>query len=478
MDPGEEGESTMPLTDLQRIAHLFRRAGFGATRDELEAAVAKGYEATVEELLQPEAAPDIEEELLQRYYLDAKESFQLDGAQVGWVYRLINTKRPLEEKMALFWHGLFATGFNKCDDPRVITRQINMFRRHGLGNFREIVVELSRDPAMIYWLDNCQSTGRAPNENYGRELLELFSMGIGNYSEDDVKAAARAFTGWTLSPTLPRQPYGRFDWEFEYRPDLHDDSEKTFLGETGRWNGEDIVNIIVKQPATARFIARHLYNFFVADEPQVPAWSIEPPRDPHAIDAIAAAFRESNYDMRAVLRTLFLSDFFRSETAYLTKVKSPVEHVIGTVRLVKDFTFPKLGLREIALECRYMGQDLLNPPSVEGWHTGKEWIDTGCLVERINFAAQQVGDVTKPGVRLIIDRLRTASPLAPEGFVEMSTDLVGPLTLSNDTRQALLHYARLGGELRFGTDEDDRNAAKRVSEMLQLIVASREYQLN
>jgi uncharacterized protein (DUF1800 family) len=309
-------------------------------------------------------------------------------------------------------------------------------------------------------------------------LLELFSMGIGNYSEDDVKAAARAFTGWTLSPTLPRQPYGRFDWEFEYRPDLHDDSEKTFLGETGRWNGEDIVNIIVKQPATARFIARHLYNFFVADEPQVPAWSIEPPRDPHAIDAIAAAFRESNYDMRAVLRTLFLSDFFRSETAYLTKVKSPVEHVIGTVRLVKDFTFPKLGLREIALECRYMGQDLLNPPSVEGWHTGKEWIDTGCLVERINFAAQQVGDVTKPGVRLIIDRLRTASPLAPEGFVEMSTDLVGPLTLSNDTRQALLHYARLGGELRFGTDEDDRNAAKRVSEMLQLIVASREYQLN
>ena len=204
----------MALTDLQLMAHLFRRAGFGAPRDELEAAVARGYEATVETLLHPETAPEVEEDLLQRYYIDAKESFQLDGAQVGWVYRMVTTKRPLEEKMTLFWHGLFATGFNKCDDPRVITKQINMFRRHGLGSFRELLVELSRDPAMIYWLDNNQSRGDAPNENYGRELLELFSMGIGNYSEDDVKASARAFTGWTLAPTLPRQPYGRFDWEF------------------------------------------------------------------------------------------------------------------------------------------------------------------------------------------------------------------------------------------------------------------------
>jgi uncharacterized protein (DUF1800 family) len=468
----------MPLTDLQLLAHLFRRAGFGATRDVLEQAVAKGYEATVEELLHPEAAPAVEDEMLQRYYVETKESFQLDGAQMTWVYRMINTQRPLEEKMALFWHGLFATGFNKCDDPRVVARQIRMFRRHGLGNMVELLVELSKDPAMIYWLDNCESTGLAPNENYGRELLELFSMGIGNYTEDDVKAAARAFTGWTLAPTLPRQPYGRFDWEFEYRPDLHEDSEKTFLGETGRWNGEDIVNIIVKQPATARFIARHLYNFFVADEPQVPAWSIEPPRDPQAIEILANAFRESHYDLRVVLRTLFLSDFFRSEKACFAKVKSPVELVIGTMRLVKDFDFPRFGLREIALECRYMGQDLLNPPSVEGWHTGKEWIDTGCLVERINFAAQQVGDVTKPGVRFIIDRLRAASPLSPERFVDMSLDLIGPLHASQETRAALLHYARLGGELRFGTTDEERTSAQRVGELLQLIVASREYQLN
>ncbi len=435
----------MPLTDLQRMAHLFRRAGFGATRQELEAALAKGYEATVEELLHPETLPPVEEDLLERYYLDAKESFQLDGAQTAWVYRLINTRRPLD--------------------------------RHGLGSFQELLVELSRDPAMIYWLDNCQSRGGAPNENYGRELLELFSMGIGNYVEDDVKAAARAFTGWTLMPTLPRQPYGRFDWEFEYRPDLHDDSEKTFLGETGRWNGEDIVQIIAKQPSAARFVARHLYNFFVADEPQVPAWATVPPRDPEAINTLVEAYMQSQYDMRAVLRTLFLSDFFRSERAYFAKVKSPTELVIGTVRLTGDFTFPKLGLREIALECRYMGQDLLNPPSVEGWHTGKEWIDTGCLVERINFAAQQVGDVRKPGVRFIVDRLHAAGPLSPEGFVDTCLDLAGPVALRPVTRQALVDHVRPGGELRFEAGSESI-AAQRVSELLQLIVASREYQLN
>ena len=428
-------------------------------------------------MLHPEAVPDVETDLFERYYIEAKDSFQLDGAQTALVYRMLNTQRPLEEKMALFWHGLFATGFNKCDDPRVIAQQIAMFRQHGLGNFRTLLVELSRDPAMIYWLDNNQNRGEAPNENYGRELLELFSMGIGNYSEDDVKAAARAFTGWTLAPTLPLQPYGRFDWAFEYRPDLHDDSDKTFLGETGPWNGEDIVEVIVKQPATAHFLARHLYNFFVADEPQVPAWHNVPPRDPEAIEILTQAYITSRYDIRAVLRTLFLSDFFCTEQTYLAKVKSPTEFVIGTVRLTKDVPFPQLGLRELALECRYMGQDLLNPPSVEGWHTGKEWIDTGCLVERLNFAAQQIADVRKPGVQSIMERLQASSPLSPERCVDICLELIGPLSVRQATRAALIDHIRADGELCFtpGAAEATR---QRVSELLQLIVATREYQFN
>jgi len=454
------------LTDLEQMAHLYRRAGFGATRDELEAAVAKGYEATVEELLHPEAKPDLEEDLIFRYYVDMKESRQIDPAQSYWVYRMINTQRPLEEKMALFWHSLFATGFAKLNHARVMLSQIETFRKHGLGDFRTILVELSKDPAMIFWLDNQENTTDVHNENYGRELLELFSMGIGNYSEDDVKNCARAFTGWTMKNPIPgAQPFGRYDWEFEFRPDLHDYGEKEFLGERGNFDGTDIVDIIVKQPAAAKFIAKRLHNFFVSDKP-----------DEEAIDKLVDVYFKSNYNIREVMRALFTSDAFRSPKAYYAKVKSPAEHVVGIMRLVEDFQFPAWGIRDISLECRYMGQDLLNPPSVEGWHTGKEWIDTGILVERINFAAGQVGDISKPGVQKIIGRIRAMGELSPDAFVDANLDLIGPLDVSDTTREALLQHARKGGNLKFGGADDKANE-ERVAEMLSLIVATREFQL-
>jgi len=176
------------------------------------------------------------------------------------------------------------------------------------------------------------------------------------------------------------------------------------------------------------------------------------------------------------MRAILLSDAFRSPRAYYAKVKSPAEHVVGLMRLVEDFQYPAWGIRDIALECRYMGQDLLNPPSVEGWHTGKEWIDTGILVERINFAAGQVGDATKPGVRKIIERLRAMGELTPEQFVDACLDLMGPMDVSNTTRDALLTAARKGGNLRFATPGDG-TAEQRVTELLQLIVATREFQL-
>jgi hypothetical protein len=169
-----------------------------------------------------------------------------------------------------------------------------------------------------------------------------------------------------------------------------------------------------------------------------------------------------------------MSDFFRSPKAYYARVKSPAEHVVGVIRLTEDFTYPRWGIRELALECRYMGQDLLNPPSVEGWHTGKEWIDTGILVERVNFAAAQVGDVTRPGIRRIIERLRAMGDLEPEAFVDACLDQIGPLAVSERTHDALTAFARRGGTLRL--PEGDRAAEERVGEMLQLIVATREFQ--
>ncbi len=452
------------LTGLPLMAHLFRRAGFGATRDELETAVAKGYEATVEELLHPEAAPDVDFDLIFRFYPDIKEGREIDITQSFWVYRMINTRRPLQEKMALFWHGLFATAFNKSNHAQMVQMQVDMFRKHCLGNFRTILVELSKDPAMIYWLDNQENTKDVHNENYGRELLELFSMGIGNYTEDDVKNCARSFTGWGLNNLVNIGPFGRNVWEFKFYPEQHDYSEKVFLGERGNFEGTDVIDIIVRQPATARFIARRLYLFFVADRP-----------DAVAIEALAQEYQQSGYDIRSVMRALLLSDFFRSEQAYYAKVKGPSEHVVGLMRLVGDYQFPTWGIRDLALECRYMGQDLLNPPSVEGWHVGKEWIDTGILVERINFAAEQVSDIDKPGIRNMIERLRGMGELSPEEFVDTCLDLVGPLQVSETTRDALLLFARRVGPLNLANG--DRTSEQLVGRLLQLIVATREYQL-
>ena len=468
--------------DIALMAHLMRRAGFGATRDELEAYCAKGYEATVEELLYLESQPSWEEEkedLARRYMPEYWELGAIEANQQYWVYRMINTPRPLEEKIALFWHGILPSGHAKIDRGGMMDLQINMFRRHGLGSFRDLLVEVSKNPTMVYYLDNCESHKGAINENYGRELLELFSMGVAmdgeiNYTEDDVKECARAFTGWTNAPTIPIFPYGQSRWQFLYDHSDHDDGVKTFLGETGRWNGEDAIDIIVRQPSTARFICRHLYTFFVADEPIVPAWPHTPPRDPEAIRTLEKAFVESNYDIRSVLQVLFNSDFFKE--ARFAKVKSPAEVVAGTMHLVQDHIEVKPGMLSIKYECAYMGQDIMNPPSVEGWHTGKEWIDSGTLVERINFVADQVGNTELPGVRSIVDRLAAKGTLNPEQFVEGCLDLMGPLEVTENTRKQLLDHANRVGELRGDMEGQRKHFTSQVGEMLQLIVATREYQ--
>ena len=248
-----------------------------------------------------------------------------------------------------------------------------MFREHGLGTFRDMLVEVAKSPAMIFWLDNHGNHDGAINENWGRELLELFSLGVGNYSEDDIKEAARAFTGWTIAPKIPRNPLGRSYWQFEYKPEDHDDREKTFLGYTGNFNGEDIVDIIADQPATARFLARHLYRFFVADEPHVASWNITPPINPEAIELLVDAYNESRGDIRSILRALF--NLRVLQECPLRPGEKPAELIVGTVRMAGNYNGFKPGFNNLALECGWQGQELLNPPSVEGWHTGSEWID-------------------------------------------------------------------------------------------------------
>ena len=461
--------------DISSIAHLMRRAGFGAPLEELQARAAKGYDATVEELLDPESQPPMERDLMMRYKVDWLSQAGLEGQQEEWTFRMINSKRPLQEKIALFWHCVLVTGHAKCEYPKQQGAELDMFRTVGMGSFHELLKGLSKDPAMVFYLDNCMSHKDAINENWGRELLELFSLGVGmdgefNYSEDDVKEAARAFTGWTVTNSVPRYPYGKYDAKFMYDPRDHDAEEKTFLGETGNFNGDDIVDIIVKQPATARFVARHLYNFFVADDVQVPAWKDTPPQDIEAIKMLEEEYFRSNYNITAMLRVLFKSDFFKNST--FAKVKSPAETVIGTLKLVGDFKFPRPGLDLMTMNIRYMGQDLLNPPTVEGWHTGREWIDSGTLVERINFTADQVGNINHSGVKNIINRLSSVGPvLTAEQLVEGCLENLGSYQLANETRNQLLELAGSDGEIR----SDSEEFPVQVATMLQSIVATTEY---
>ena len=472
----------MAEKNIALMAHLLRRAGFGASRDEIEAKVAQGYDNVVEELLNPGDDPGIDEDLMYRAYPSYFDTAAIETPQTEIVYRMINNKHQLREKMALFWHMLLCAGDNKVDNARTTAMQYATFREKGMGNFKDLLMWLSTDPAMLYYLDNIESHKVAVNENYGRELLELFSMGVGkdgeiNYTEDDVKACARAFTGWNLAPTVPVFPYGRTPFEFRFDPADHDDSEKTFLGETGRWNGEDVVDIICKQPATARFISRKLYDFFVADELPVPSWRLSEPRDMEAIKALEKAYFDSGYEISAMLGALFTSTFFKSEASHYAKVKSPADVVIGTMRMVQDHTEPKPGLFFVAMEPKYMGLDLLNPPTVEGWHTGPEWINSGSLIDRINFASNLLGNTGLPGVRSMIERLMAqGETMTADQLVDGCLDLVGPMTIADETRRELVSHVAQGGQLRHENDAERAEFAQRASETFQMIATTSEFQ--
>ena len=472
----------MSSEERNLIAHLARRAAFGATPEELDHYEEIGYQALVEEFLNPQDPQHIPDDLIFRRHVDIHTMQGHNAAY--WAYRLISTQCPLEEKIALFWHGVFATGEGKLNNLGSLTNQIGTFRRCGLGRFDDLLVELSQDPAMLIWLDNHTNHKDSINENYGREILELFSMGVGNYTEDDIKECARAFTGWTVKNgeymAMMAQkdsiwPYGRILWHHEFRDHDHDDGQKSFLGERGDFNGEDVVRIICRQPATARFIARHLYNFFVADEAPVPQWSDTPPLDPDAIDVLSAAYEEHDHDIRSVLRVLFNSDFFKE--ARFNRVKSPTEVIVGTLRKTGEYSVPDGGDNGIFMvmeEAGFMGQKLLDPPSVEGWHTGEEWITSGSLVDRVNFAAQRLGDASNPGVQNLVSRVSDYSDSSdPSDLVEACLEAIGPMDVSDDTRTLLNDLATRGIE----AEPSGSASQDLILSIFKLIVSSREYQL-
>jgi uncharacterized protein DUF1800 len=306
------------------------------------------------------------------YWLRASR-LETNRAAYWWANRMLATNRPLEEKMALVWHGHFATNEDKVRDYRKMLLQLDLFYRHGTGNFRDLLIGVARDPAMLAFLDAGVNVKGAPNENFAREIMELFTMGVGNYSEADIREAARAFTGWNF-----------VDLTFVVNREQHDDGEKTVLGRTGRFDGVDVIDIILERPVTADFIAGKIYRYFVRQE-----------LSPGLRARLGGVLRDNRYEIAPLLRTLFLSKDFYSRASWGTRIASPVELAVSTYR--------KLGLREVPGVPDFnevtssLGQQLFRPPTVAGWAQGRSWITPGLLLERGNFAR----DVLFPDIAFI-----------------------------------------------------------------------------
>ncbi len=362
---------------LKWAGHLFRRAGLGTSLAELRAAVEKGLDATLARLLDGNKgvkALDLEQAVLRAGDTTVSGDDKTEGLRGWWCYLMIYTAHPLREKMTLFWHNHFATSIAKVNRPTLMYAQNKLLRKHALGQFRPFLLDVSRDPAMIAWLDNNANVKGKPNENYAREVMELFSLGVGNYTEKDVREGARAFTGWHTNESGDA---------YEFNAKVHDDDPKTFLGQTGKWNGDDVVRILLDQPQAARFLVRKLYRYFIGETHDPPAALLEP---------LAESFRKSDYDVAALLKTILRSRHFFSEYAYRQRLKCPVEFVLGAARAVAHTTQEQDTVRlppgPLVNRMAAMGQDLFAPPNVKGWPHGKAWLNTATVLARNNFAEQ------------------------------------------------------------------------------------------
>lgn len=350
--------------DLRKVGHLYRRAGFGATLAELERGLAEGHEKTLDRILKGGPA-DVDFDTTSEF-MASERSLPAGAAPTQlaawWLYRMLRTSHPLHEKLCLFWHNHFATSIVKVQNARYMLGQYRLIARHALGKFGPMLHEMTLDPAMLIWLDVRDSKKEKPNENYARELMELFSLGIGHYTETDIREAAKAFTGYTLKAGAT---------VFTARD--HDSSSKTVLGKTGRHKAADIVDICLAQDACPRFIVTKLYHFFFSDTAT--------PK-PEFLDPLVKLYRESQLDTAKLVATMLRSNHFFSPEVYRGKVKSPVEFAVGIVRGLEG----NVGPLNLAHSLETLGQVLFAPPSVKGWDGGPAWLNAQTLLFRQNLA--------------------------------------------------------------------------------------------
>jgi uncharacterized protein (DUF1800 family) len=345
--------------NLIKAGHLFRRAAFGAGWDQLQQALSDGPQQTIDKLLKPQADTTTFNNTYDRY--DNSAAGSIKSLRAWWLRRIIQTPHPLLEKMTLFWHGHFATNSDKVKNPRLMLQHIQLLRSHALNSFGDMLQAISRDPAVLIYLGADANRKALPNENFARTLMETFTMGAGNYKEKDVSEAARAFTGWFVLRSKLR---------FISRE--HDGNIKEILGERGNFTGDDIIRIVLKQPATSRMLVRKLYRLLICETEEPNAAMISP---------LAESFAK-DYDIMKLTETMLRSNLFFSQAAYRQRIKSPIEFALGIVKALEGV----VSTTQLAQDLAGLGQNLYNPPTANGWAGGRNWIDSATLVGRSNLA--------------------------------------------------------------------------------------------
>jgi uncharacterized protein (DUF1800 family) len=428
--------------DAAAAAHLLRRAGLGAPPAEVDRAVRDGLEYTVDRLLDYESVPT--KPLDDRLAAAGLDLETAQGIFQWWIIRLRYTDRPLEERMTLIWHDHWATAISKVREASLMLGQNRLLRQHATGNFAAMARAISRDPAMLIWLDNFSSRKEHPNENYGREFLELFALGHGNYTEEDVIAAARAFTGFSLARTNPPS--------YQYRPQYHDDGTKTFLGQTGAWNGDDIVRITCETEAHGFWIAHRLFEELAYADP-----------DHHSVlHPLAETYLDSGTEIKPLLRAILLSPEMYSAKARWQRVKSPVEHLILSARIASIEITSRAALGSLQTQ----GHILFNPPDVDGWPTRMEWINSGSLLSRMNLA-DTLSQTFDPAAFQAGKSFATAAAMVDYYLAAFALDLAPTV------RGALISYLSADGNVPPANQYNLRSRG-----LLHLILSLAEWQMN
>ncbi|MFN6312084.1 MAG: DUF1800 family protein [Planctomyces sp.] len=416
-EPGVDGQ-----WDLAAAAHLFRRAGFGADRRQLEAAVQKTPLQVIDELL------DGQEPLEYRSEMQTLATAAISGGNVEplsawWVYRILSTPVQLLEKTVLFWHGHFATGADKVTEPQLMLNQNQLLRRLAFGDFHELVQQIAKDPAMLLYLDSASNRKAHPNENFARELMELFCLGEGQYTERDIRELARCFTGWEVRRG-----------EYRFNRFQHDTGSRSFLGATGVLSGEEAVQVVLRQPQTAEFIVSKLLRYFMLDEPAGQAELLAP---------LAQQFRDDGLQIRPLLRMMLGSRLFFSRQCVGRKLKSPVELALGLLRCLEGST----NAVELAKAMQQLGQGLLYPPSVKGWDGGRTWINSSTLLGRSNLMRRLItSETTRFGRLSLRDYLSARGLQRPEDMLSELQLLLFAVPIPEAASRSIIALMKSGSD--------------------------------